>query len=459
MILEPPIACWFSWYAGQESIALDWRLGLAIVEDALVDWIQSGGTQSPQFATEDHVDTTRDCQTWFLTVGMRRAWRRLAQASPCPAPPSKEIPFRLPHADTLQDFLQNHLRLGEFPGKPRPVDTASMKPLPDGNHVCVSRCGTWKDARIRREFDARFGIGRWRTGYTWGDCTLDVRSGIQIYEDAYLQVLNDQPELLDWVVGYGDAYDTNPSNVRSYCDYSNQEVEGATQHWQDISVRRVLRRLGLWFQGDALLEIRGHQSEGYRLNPGQVPFHRPDLFVRPRQYGWWKPGSIEDFAMSNFAVQTTLDDASEYLGCRTPDQEACELILAAQHRTLFPEMIRFATVGGARTHLFLARTLQLMSAQAQREFYSQGNVPAAAREVWGLIHSVSQEEQETVDRLLSNEPEVRREGLSQVARLEGRLRHCLLTAVCEDPARRLRNKAKEMLTATENTADGFMQTR
>jgi hypothetical protein len=157
--------------------------------------------------------------------------------------------------------------------------------------------------------------------------------------------------------------------------------------------------------------------------------------------------------MSNFAVQTTLDDALDYLRSRTPDQETCELILVAQHRALFPEMIRFATAGSARTHLFLARALQLMSPQAQEEFYSHESVPDAARNTWDVIRSLSEEEQETVDRVLASEPEVRREGLLRVAKLEGRLRQCLLRATCEDPARRLRNRAKEMLAMADGTPD------
>ncbi|MDD5746935.1 MAG: hypothetical protein PHO30_06725, partial [Candidatus Omnitrophica bacterium] len=47
---------------------------------------------------------------------------------------------------------------------------------------------------------------------------------------------------------------------------------------------------------------RGPQSEGYFLNPGYVPFHRPELIIQPQLAGWWKPYSIEGFYQSAKAI-------------------------------------------------------------------------------------------------------------------------------------------------------------
>ncbi|MAF99327.1 MAG: hypothetical protein CMH61_01825, partial [Nanoarchaeota archaeon] len=68
---------------------------------------------------------------------------------------------------------------------------------------------------------------------------------------------------------------------------------------QDIAVRRVLRRLGRHFEGDHLVQIRGHKSEGYVLNPGQVPFHKPELILPSERKRWWKEGSVEAFYQHN----------------------------------------------------------------------------------------------------------------------------------------------------------------
>lgn len=80
------------------------------------------------------------------------------------------VPFR---GETLESFLCAHLQPGPCPD-PRPVDAASMRPLPTEDFVVVARCGAWRNARIAREFDARFGPGVWRTGYSWGEHTLDA---------------------------------------------------------------------------------------------------------------------------------------------------------------------------------------------------------------------------------------------------------------------------------------------
>src|SRR5262249_53587055 len=150
----------------------------------------------------------------------RRASIRSAGVGPGAMDDLARVPFHLPLAASVGEFLQRYLRLGEFPGLPCPVNVASLEPLPEADFVCVARCGAWKDARIRREFDARFGAGNWRTGYSWAGLTLDVRSGIQIYEDGYYHALGNNPELLGWLRTYRDVYDTSPTNTDSYCDYS-----------------------------------------------------------------------------------------------------------------------------------------------------------------------------------------------------------------------------------------------
>jgi hypothetical protein len=171
------------------------------------------------------------------------------------------------------------------------------------------------------------------------------------------------------------------------------------------------------------------------------------LLIQPRQYGWWQPGSIEDFSIGNYAVQVPLPVALEYLRGRGADQDTCELLLMAQHRSLFPEMARFAATGGPRTQLFIIRTLQLMPGLAQVEFFQMPAVPEATRTLWELSWPLSSETAEVMDRLLATEPESRAEGLGQVTQVEPRLRRRLLEAVCEDPARRLRNQAKGMLAS------------
>jgi nicotinate-nucleotide adenylyltransferase len=100
-----------------------------------------------------------------------------------------------------------------------------------------------------------------------------------------------------------DVYDIQPSNVESGLDYHKQECTAT--HLQDIAVRRVLVRLGRSFKGDHLVQIRGHESEGYRLNPGKVPFHEPESIIEPTfaPGRWWDAHSVEDFWQSNKVLE------------------------------------------------------------------------------------------------------------------------------------------------------------
>ena len=84
---------------------------------------------------------------------------------------------------------------------------------------------------------------------------------------------------------------------------------------QDIAVRRCLKRLNRSFQGDHLVQIRGHDSEGFRLNPGQVPFHEPDSVLRPSlsSRSWWQENSVEDFWQSNKLLQVRSSVPEEVL--------------------------------------------------------------------------------------------------------------------------------------------------
>jgi hypothetical protein len=128
--------------------------------------------------------------------------------------------------------------------------------------------------------------------YSW------LESLEQFYEEAYYQHFLHHPEIVDWLAREAsDVYDNARSNVASGLDYTKQEAK--SNHMQDISIRRVMHRLGRQFQGNKLLQVRSHSSRGASLSPGVVPFHRPDWILQPELSGWWQSGSIESFWQSN----------------------------------------------------------------------------------------------------------------------------------------------------------------
>jgi len=182
--------------------------------------------------------------------------------------------------------------------------------------ITVGRPGYVGGRRGKREkeYQRLFGEGNYRIRHLWHEEVIDRDAALALYEEAYYEFLKANPETLDWLCATAsDVYDIAPTNVESGLDYHRQEC--AAVHLQDIAIRRCLQRLGRAFEGSHLVQIRGHDSEGYRLNPGQVPFHEPSAIIRPSlaQDTWWLEGSIEDMWQSNKILQVRATVPQEVL--------------------------------------------------------------------------------------------------------------------------------------------------
>lgn len=191
--------------------------------------------------------------------------------------------------------------------------TQTAMEVPSGWLLC-GRLGYVGAARQKRQQanDRLFGAGNWRVAHLWQNKVIERSDALTIYEEAYFQYLSTNPEVVERLcTTASEVYDIAPSNVESGEDYERQECPAV--HLQDIAVRRCLRRLSRRFEGDHLVQIRGHETEGYLLNPGVVPFHETAAILRPNlgHDNWWKPGSIEDFWQSNkvLLVRTSVPDA------------------------------------------------------------------------------------------------------------------------------------------------------
>lgn len=167
---------------------------------------------------------------------------------------------------------------------------------------------------IYRDLQKAYGDGNWIPAHFYDGAVISRLEGYLIYEEAYYEFLKNNPDIRQWIVATAsDVYDIQPSNVECGLDYTKQECDAT--HLQDISVRRVLTRLKLEeegtafstdnlpvipiFNGDHLVQIRERTTEGFPLNPGQVPFHQPGLILDSDQKGWWLEGSIEDWYQKN----------------------------------------------------------------------------------------------------------------------------------------------------------------
>jgi hypothetical protein len=154
-------------------------------------------------------------------------------------------------------------------------------------------------------WDRNYGVGSWRLVWLIGPNYFEQAAALAVYEDAYFAFLSSYPDVLEQLVSEAaDVYDDDLVNVGSRLDYSIQQT--SRTHLQDIAIRRCLVRMGNWFGGHDLIQIRdslGSHPLSLTLSPGRVPFHLPGLISQPQLEGWWLPGSVESFYQSNRFLQ------------------------------------------------------------------------------------------------------------------------------------------------------------
>ena len=152
---------------------------------------------------------------------------------------------------------------------------------------------------------------KWRIAWLFEDHVftphiIERPEALQLYEDAYYSYFKDNPEVIKkLIMDYSDVYDTAESNIHSRFDYNIQETPN--NHIHDISIRRSIMRLGYWFEGHKLLQVRGPDD---KLSPHMIPYHMPyqimmalELKDYPGKGRWWDdlgvPNSAEAFYQCN----------------------------------------------------------------------------------------------------------------------------------------------------------------
>ena len=96
-------------------------------------------------------------------------------------------------------------------------------------------------ARWNALLSDRFGADGWRISHVVRGKIVPRSVAILEYEEAYRRYLRDRPELVHFLVeSCGNVYDDNPTNV---FDDDYEQPHTAMNHYQDISVRRVIAEL------------------------------------------------------------------------------------------------------------------------------------------------------------------------------------------------------------------------
>jgi hypothetical protein len=223
-----------------------------------------------------------------------------------------------------------------------------------GASVCADLADVWipvglpgyaGEAKHRRRdlLDERFGPDGWRLAHVVRGRIVPPSVAIVEYEEAYRRFLRERPALVRFLVTTcGNVYDDRVENVY---DASYDQPRTIQNHYQDISVRRVIAELAedpAWpdvtgtpgevaaltdlgtgevhrvprahgFRGQYLLQIRDPLSPGYVLNPAVVPAHDPSLVnTLPGRSDWYHAEgcahlSIEAFWQMSKVVEVRYD--------------------------------------------------------------------------------------------------------------------------------------------------------
>jgi hypothetical protein len=166
--------------------------------------------------------------------------------------------------------------------------------------------------------DARYGADGWRLAHIVRGRVVRPTAAIGEYEEAYRVFLRARRPLVAFLAEHcGNVYDDSVENV---FDATYEQPHTASNHYQDIAVRRVIAQLAddpAWpevtptepgevdlldlgtgqrhrvpraygFRGDALLQIREPDSPGFMLSPAVVPVHDPALITTlPGRQEWY----------------------------------------------------------------------------------------------------------------------------------------------------------------------------
>ena len=191
--------------------------------------------------------------------------------------------------------------------------------------------------------DARFGADGWRMAHVVRGAIVSRAVALAEYEEAYRVYLASRPALVRFLVtACGNVYDDQVANVH---DDDYDQPHTAMNHYQDISVRRVIAGLvddpgwpdvvatpaetvelvdlgtgarhrvprAYGFRGAHLLQIREPTSPGYCLNPAVVPIHDPSLLAAmPARTEWYHHEgcghlSVEAFWQGSKVIEVRYD--------------------------------------------------------------------------------------------------------------------------------------------------------
>jgi hypothetical protein len=198
-------------------------------------------------------------------------------------------------------------------------------------------------ARRATLLDGRFGADGWRLAHVVRGALVAPATAIEDYEQSYRAFLRaNRPLVAFLAAACGNVYDEAVANA---WDNDYLQPHAASNHYQDISVRRVIAELAddpdwpevtptepgeadlldlgtgrrervpraYGFRGDGLLQIREPDSPGFVLSPAVVPVYDPALITTlPGRLEWYHAEgcghlSVEAFWQMSKVVEVRYD--------------------------------------------------------------------------------------------------------------------------------------------------------
>jgi hypothetical protein len=190
--------------------------------------------------------------------------------------------------------------------------------------------GEEKSARAAR-LDERYGPDGWRLAHVVRGRVVPVAEAIAEYEASYRASLRARRPLVAFLAeACGNVYDWAVENV---FDGAYEQPHTSANHYQDISVRRVIAELAddpdwpevgptepgevdlldfgtgerhrvpraYGFGGEGLLQNRGPDSPGFMLSPAVVPVHDPALITTlPGRREWYHDEGVAHLSVEAF---------------------------------------------------------------------------------------------------------------------------------------------------------------
>ncbi len=172
----------------------------------------------------------------------------------------------------------------------------------------------WDRPKRVEAYNQRFGEGNWRIRHILGPRVMDFDEAVGLYELSYeLHYLNPHHRFLwnNLFKTASEVWTEDVSDVNCGVDYHAQNVDAA--HYEDIAIRRIMKKYERVFTGNRLVRIRADATDsnlndvvGVALSSVHVPFIFREFIEAPlSEIIWWNrhKGSLEEFWHTNKVLQ------------------------------------------------------------------------------------------------------------------------------------------------------------